>query len=354
MTAVSALPNPLNGKYKFRSKPVNARSIRVVIPTFKDWDGLRVTVESLKNLKTPPLKITVANDNPDNCSNPPEWIHDYDVELLDYPGNLGPAMARNIAFFLGSSNDKKSLNLVIEAAKKLNSNFKVPIWEVLPQIPVKDLPGLSFSWEGQADWIYFTDCGVEHHPDLFLQFEESWRYWGDSCVAISGPVAGKGDGPINQYMTHQGILNPPRERDISGVYLPQAIITANALIASLPFAFLQGFNLDFTEAAGEDLDMGIRLRQFGVIGWCEKAEVSHEFEECDSDFYKRFRRYGRGNRKLELIHNLPCLRARPFEPDQKHLPEHHRLAKLAVEAMQAGYDEAIEPNDRGILTVLKE
>ena len=126
------------------------------------------------------------------------------------------------------------------------------------------------------------------------------------------------------------------------------------MIAALPFAFLGGFNQNFSEAAGEDLDLGIRLRQFGLIAWSPQSRVSHRFEESDSDFYKRFRRYGRGNRALELMHGLPSLRAHPFEPDKKDDPEHLRLAKLSLEAMQAGYDEAIIESDRGELRLVTE
>ena len=131
------------------------------------------------------------------------------------------------------------------------------------------------------------------------------------------------------------------------------MVTANALVSALPFAFLGGFDPAFREAAGEDLDLGIRLRQFGIIAWAAAAKTFHRFDEDDSDFCRRFRRYGRGNRQLEIKHSLPSLRARPFEPDKRGDPEHQRLAKLSLEAMQAGYDEAVIPADQGVLKVIK-
>jgi hypothetical protein len=164
-------------------------------------------------------------------------------------------------------------------------------------------------------------------------------------------MTGAGTSLINEYMTEQGILNPPLEKTIHGIYLPQAIITANALIAGLPFAFLGGFDPNFKEAAGEDLDIGLRLRELGVIAWCPDAKVAHRFDEDESDFYKRFRRYGRGNRKLEMKHGLPCLRAHPFKAEK---PELQRLADLSVEAMQAGYDEAIDTSVRGVLKIVRD
>jgi GT2 family glycosyltransferase len=351
MTAIYKLPSATSARYRFRSKPVDARRIRAIIPTYNDWDGLKVTLDSLFKLKTPPVCITVANDNPSD--DVPDWIKSYGIEIVNYSGNVGPAEARNIGF--RTTTDKLHGHLVNRFPANPNSgkvHVDLPFW-----------PGLSFKksdfeqmvvWEGNYDWVYFTDCGCTHHPDLFLEFEKAWRECGDCCVAISGTVAGSGPGDINEYMTKQGILNPPLEHDLHGVYLPQAIITANALIAAPPFAYLQGFDTGFKEAAGEDLDIGIRLREFGIIAWAKDAVTSHRFDEDDSDFYRRFRRYGRGNRALEIKHGLPCLRARPFEPDQKDNPEHWRLAKLAVEAMQSGYDEAVVEADRGVLRILPD
>jgi GT2 family glycosyltransferase len=155
-------------------------------------------------------------------------------------------------------------------------------------------------------------------------------------------------------MTEQGILNPPVERimrNFKEVKLPQAIVTANALVAGLPFAFVGGFDPQFTEAAGEDLDLGIRLHELGEIAWAEGAKAAHRFEEDESDFSRRFRRYGRGNRRLELKHGLPNLRPHLFKPEK---PEHARLAELSIKAMQDGYDEAIDPSVRGVLRIVSD
>ncbi len=355
MTAIYKLPPALPAHLRFRSRPVHARKIRAVIPTYKDWEGLRVTLDSLLNLKTPPARISVANDNPDDFV--PEWLKDYPVQLVNYPGNCGPAEARNRAFgFTGELGDFAhiwSVAAAIKHRKGIPSYWRSGHVEPLTYDDKNPEPR-EFRWNSELDWVYFTDCGCTHSPDLFLEFEKAWGECGDCCVAISGPITGSGEGPINDYMTHQGVLNPPLEQNIHGVHIPQAIITANALVAALPFAFLGGFNTEFKEAAGEDLDIGIRLRQLGVIAWAPQAIAAHRFDESESDFYKRFRRYGRGNRRLELMHNLPCLRARPFKPDQDHKPDHHRLAKIACEAMQAGYDEAVNVKERGVLRVLSD
>src|ERR1700680_3588098 len=96
MTAIRSIPKTISDRFRFRSKPVNARAIKAVVPTFKDWEGLRKTLDSLLNLKTPPRKITVANDNPE--PEVPGWLSQYPIEVSNYPGNLGPAKARNTGF----------------------------------------------------------------------------------------------------------------------------------------------------------------------------------------------------------------------------------------------------------------
>jgi len=350
MTAVYSIPNTISKQYRFRSKPVNARIIKAIVPTYEDWSGLRVTLDSLLNLKTPPTKIAVANDNKEPGI--PEWLKKYPVEIVDYPGNIGPAKARNRGFGFRQEipGDKfmGAFNAFVESQTPIPDYIKNGCCLELNYRGYVSNPGV-FEWDSPIDWYYFTDCGCTHEPDLFLKFEESWNDCGDSCVAISGPVTGSGSGQINDFMTEQGILNPPLEKTVHGIYLPQAIITANALIAGLPFAFLGGFDPGFPEAAGEDLDMGIRLREFGVIAWASEARVAHQFAEDEADFCKRFRRYGRGNRLLEVKHQLPGLRVKKIVPEK---PEHQRLADLSTKAMQEGYDEAIVRTERGILKLV--
>jgi hypothetical protein len=155
-----------------------------------------------------------------------------------------------------------------------------------------------------------------------------------STVAIAAPVIGiiepRTNSFINRYMTEEAILNPPR--DGNG---PQAIITANAAVSAAAFAVTGGFNTGFPFAAGEDLDLGVRLRKIGPIGWAERAVVQHRFEESPDDFWRRFVRYGAGNAHLELMLQLPSLRV---EAIQARDPLLQKLADLQVRAMQLGYD----------------
>jgi hypothetical protein len=310
---------------------------------------LRVTLDSLVRLKTPPLRITVVNDNEDKAM--PEWLRNYFGAMISYPGNRGPAFARNAGFGIQK---QKSGEASLHSFMAIANNEPVPDYVKQgydPRLKYDLMRAREFTWEHDIDWFYFTDCGCKHDPDIFLEFENAWQETGDSCVAISGPVTGEGEGLINKFMTEQAILHPPKEKFIHDTYIPQTIVTANALISGIAFSFVGGFDESFKEAAGEDLDLGLRLRKLGMIGWAEKAVVSHRFPEDPADFYRRFRRYGRGNRQLEMRHNLPSLRARKYKAE---LPELQELADRQVQAMQAGYDEVIDESVRGKIFISED
>lgn len=280
----------------FKSPKVEPGKIRVVIPVYNDWPGLKTTLDSLHKLNPRPGAITIANDNIDNRM--PAWLKTYPltipVEVVNYNGNRGPAYARNQG--------------------------------CMPPYP-------------EFDWIYFTDCGCEHVRNLITRFIYARERWGNSVVAICGFTSGKGSGRINRYMTEMDILNPPFETDLVpyGEKVPQAIITANTLVYARAFYQLGGFSTDFREAGGEDLDLGIRLRNLGTLVYEPDAAAFHKFDEDLNDFKKRFERYGRGNRLLAQKHNLPSLRYNPFWPENE---EFSGLAKLQIESLRRGYDQA--------------
>jgi hypothetical protein len=88
-------PESISSRFRFRSsKPVNPRAVKATIPAHKDWSGLRVTPDSLLELKTPPQKIVVANDNPE--PGVPAWLSGYPIGVVDYAGNLDPAKAAQL------------------------------------------------------------------------------------------------------------------------------------------------------------------------------------------------------------------------------------------------------------------
>ena len=285
------LPPSTGGKHLTSPKIVPDK-ICVVIPVYKDWQGLKTTLKSLLSLNPRPGAITVANDNAD--FHIPKWLKTYPINIVNYQANRGAAHARN----MGSKNTRHDF-----------------------------------------DWIYFTDCGCEHGTDLIRHFVMAQQKIDNSIVAICGSVKGKGQGRINRYMTEMEILNPPFEEELGhpSEKIPQAIITANALVYAPAFHELGGFSTAFSGAGGEDLDLGIRLRTLGRLVFEPRAVVWHEFDEDIQDFKNRFERYGKGNRLLEQMHKLPSLRPKPFRPKK---PDFSDLAKLQFESLCKGYDQA--------------
>lgn len=290
---------PKSNKASVASPRIEPDRIHVVVPVYNDWAGLKTTLDSLMGLNPLPGLITVANDNIDNRM--PEWFKTYRdyVEIVNYRGNQGPAYARN------------------QGCGRISPKF---------------------------DWFYFTDCGCEHVSSLIAHFISARDESGDSAVAICGTVSGKGSGSINRYMTEMSILNPPFEENSGsdGQRVPQAIVTANALVSVRAFYQVGRFSTDFREAGGEDLDLGIRLRDIGELVWEPDAAVVHEFDEDSEDFVKRFERYGRGNRRLERRHNLPSLRpsSKSNSIPLEEVEELQELVKLQFKSLQRGYDYA--------------
>jgi GT2 family glycosyltransferase len=264
---------------------------RVVVPTYRDWPGVRLTIESLRACDPAPAEIVLVDDN--DGGTPPPWTRDKDLILLEYPGNRGPAYARNA--------------------------------------------GANLETSRTIDWLVFTDGGCTRRADYFAALAAFSRMQPLNTVAIAAPVRGvvrsPHASPINHYMTEEAILCPPRD-----AHGPQAIVTANAAVAALAFAAIGGFDASYPFAAGEDLDLGLRLRRMGSIAWFEGAVVWHEFEESLLDFRRRFERYGRGNAHLAMLHGLPSLRPTVFQPLD---PALQWLADEQVAAMRRGYDEQL-------------
>ena len=57
---------PKSDRVLFRSLKIEPEKIRVVIPVNDDWQGLKITLDSLQELSPRPGTIIVANDNADN------------------------------------------------------------------------------------------------------------------------------------------------------------------------------------------------------------------------------------------------------------------------------------------------
>lgn len=261
---------------------------RVVVPTYRDWDGARATIESILECRPLPVEIVLVDDNLEPAR--PAWVDRCPIRIVDYAGNRGPSFARNA--------------------------------------------GARLRVERRIDWLYFTDTGCTRDRGFFAELVEASMAMPRTTVAVAAPVIGIIDSPssspINRYMTEEAILNPPR--DCHG---PQAIVTANAAVSAAAFHALGGFDTTYPFAAGEDLDLGVRLRRLGPIGWAKRAVVRHQFAERVDDFLRRFHRYGAGTAHLAMTLGLPSLRVHTIHSRD---PALQYLADAQTLAMGHGYD----------------
>lgn len=289
MTWIWTIPLEMKPMNLVRPPLFNLNRVRAVVPTFRDWEEARMTLESLLSCNPRPAELVLVNDNTE--PGVPTWTRRLPITCLDYPGNRGPAHARNF--------------------------------------------GAQFESGRPIDWFYFTDTACLRDSKFFAELVDASMEMPRTTVAIAAPVIGIIDpesaSDINRYMTEEAILNPPFDKQG-----PQAIITANAAVSTAAFSILGGFNTEYPLAAGEDLDLGVRLRGIGSIGWADRAVVRHRFEESPDDFYRRFFRYGSGNAQLERTLQLPSLRV---ESVRARDPVLQHLADKQVRAMQIGYDQ---------------
>lgn len=191
----------------------------------------------------------------------------------------------------------------------------------------------NLGWRSAVgDWVAFVDSDCLPDPEWSSSFARGW----DGEVAVQGRVRPLGGGRLSRFYESQGILRP---MSWSHDGRPRYLITANALVWRDALEAIGGFDESFRLAAGEDVDLGLRLSAVGKLRWCAEASVAHEFEDSFISFLRRFARYGRGNRTLasRVDEGLEAqLRPRPFLAQSGQL-EDHALALVAFGSLGAGW-----------------
>ncbi len=182
----------------------------------------------------------------------------------------------------------------------------------------------------QANWIFFldSDC-IPTEATLTGYLQDA-----NGAIGYAGSIYAATSDCIPFYYEQQGILTPPFLLE-EGVAHPTSLITANALVWKPALIQIGGFDEQFSQAAGEDLDLGLRLWQVGPLSYAPDAQVAHAFEPGLRCFIKRFVRYGRGNRLLSQCYNVD-LSPRPFL-STRSLWSHRCLAILQYLCLWWGY-----------------
>jgi glycosyltransferase involved in cell wall biosynthesis len=148
-------------------------------------------------------------------------------------------------------------------------------------------------------WILFTDSDCI--PSF--SFLEGYFATMNGSIGYAGKVKSWGKDRLSQYYESQEILAPSSVVE-DGEIRPEYLITANALVWKQALEYIEGFNYSILLAAGEDIDLGFRLREIGTLAYADTACVYHNFDDGFLGFMKRFIRYGRGNKIISRLYDL--------------------------------------------------
>lgn len=261
------------------------KEISIVIPVKNNQEGINQLLDSFNrthSAQNSPLEIIVV----DNCSSPPitlpSIVSPCCVKLLQCK-KPGPASARNVG------------------------------WK-----------------DARGEWVLFTDSDCTPSETWISGYISV----GNGSIGYAGNVLPLSEDPISKYYETQGTLIPSRYY-LNDVAYPDYLITANCLIWKKALELLDGFNESIKIAAGEDIDIGFRLREIGNLSFAWDSLVYHDFADGLGGFIKRFYRYGKGNRKLSQIFSLN-MGPRGIKPQKKTL-FNSILAKIQYFSLLGGY-----------------
>ncbi len=151
-----------------------------------------------------------------------------------------------------------------------------------------------------GEWLLFCDSDCIPTSTLL----SGYLMGGQAAIAFAGLVRPATDDLLSRYYHTEQTLLPYQKPDSTGRYAPLYVVTANSLVWRPAFHDIGGFDEIFTLAAGEDVDLGVRLWARGRIVFEPNSVVLHDFGDGLVGFCRRFYRYGRGNRKFERKHNV--------------------------------------------------
>lgn len=180
-------------------------------------------------------------------------------------------------------------------------------------------------------WILFNDSDCLPTKELLTGYLKAEN----GSLAYAGNVKSLGRDILSKYYESQEILIPLKTLNDKDEFMPQYLITANSLVWKKMFVEVGGFREEIDIAGGEDVDLGLRLSQFGNLSYAFDSIALHNFDGGIVNFYKRFNRYGQGNRIIQELW-LTNMKPRPFRPN-KRTTFNEVLAKLQYLFLLIGY-----------------
>lgn len=268
------------------SKEIVASNISVIIPVKNNQDGINRLLAKFEEIfvkKAPPAEVIVV----DNNSDIPVRIEEqgsYKV-ILKSCYRIGPAAARN------------------EGASSAT-----------------------------GEWLLFIDSDCIPSETTL----HGYCTTDNIHAAYAGNVSVKSIDKLSRYYATQETLIPPKAIDGSEKR-PDYLVTANCLVSKKAFVAVDGFDETFTLAGGEDIDLGFKLLRHGSLSYNWESIVYHTYDDGILGFWKRFKRYGIGNRKLAEKYQLD-LTPKPFVPNKVSI-SNLVLAVVQYISMRLGYRE---------------
>lgn len=160
-----------------------------------------------------------------------------------------------------------------------------------------------------GNWIIFTDSDCVPTESFLTGYKLALN----GAVGYAGNIQALGNDNLSRYYQAQGILIPPPVEDEPGILRPYYLVTANTLIWKPALELIGGFDEHMPIAAGEDIDLGFRLREIGNLCYATRSLIAHDFGAGYINFIQRFCRYGQGNRLVALKHDID-LKPQLFKP----------------------------------------
>lgn len=282
---------------KISSGSVKLDEISIVIPVKNNQEGIERYLNKffeVHNSQHYPLEIIIVDNNSTPAIHIPQKYQLNDIVKLTTCLKPGPAAARN--------------------------------------------RGVAIA---KGSWLLFNDSDCLPTQSFISGYINAQN----TSVAYAGNVLALGNDRLSMYYQSQEILLPlkaPANHD-----QPQYLITANSLIWKKAFIEAGGFNEEIKIAGGEDIDLGLRLSKIGNLSYALESAVLHDFNDGFIGFYKRFKRYGYGNRILQEIYGVDML-PRLFRPNVK-TPFNTAMSRLQYLSLLFGYMRASVDLRKGMI-----
>ncbi len=190
--------------------------------------------------------------------------------------------------------DNNSCPPIINPQKDKNNKVKIQLLKCAKKGPAAARN--VGAKKAKGNWLLFIDSDCVF-TETTLTGYLSVMFGG---VAYAGNVLPLRNNNISNYYKKINLLNPLHQE--GNKLAPSHVITANCLINKNIFEKINGFNEKFELAAGEDVDLGIRLTKEGNLYYANKSIIKHNFKNNLFDFYQRIYRYGKGLILLKHFH----------------------------------------------------